>query len=169
MTPAKCDELARRQSTVAGERLEDVADVCVGYPDAFVRHAPEEVRAAFVFRCDWHREGNNRLKRRVNVRYALEYSGMRRSDARCTDRIILACPNIWPSRPAAARLGASRSVGTGPGASRAIATSLQGRVFSRSFRTAVAWRRRSMSRAAPRKRGRVGRTCFDCGLAQPPV
>src|SRR5580658_7764288 len=114
MTRAKCDELARRQSTVARERLEDVVDVCIGYPDAFVRHAPEEVRTAFVLSCDWHRERNNRLKRPVNVRYALEYSGMRRSAARCPHKIILACPNIWPSRPVAARLGASRSVGTGP-------------------------------------------------------
>src|SRR5580658_6494356 len=108
MTRAECDELARRQSTVARERLEDVADVCIGYPDAFVRDAPEEVRAAFVFSCDWHRERNNRSKRPVNVRYAVEYSGMRRSDARCAHKIILPCPDMWPSRPVAARLGASR-------------------------------------------------------------
>ena len=41
MARAKRDELARRQATVARERLEDVADIRLGYPDAFLRHSAE--------------------------------------------------------------------------------------------------------------------------------
>ena len=54
MARAERDELARRQSPVARERFEDVADVGVGDPDLFARHAPGEVRAAFLLGCGLH-------------------------------------------------------------------------------------------------------------------
>jgi len=82
MTRAKRDELARRQTAVARERFEDVADVGVGNPDALFGYAAREMRTALLLYCGLHTRCNSRSNRRVNVPHADESSDMFRSVSR---------------------------------------------------------------------------------------